>query len=215
LLKDKTPQFKISPECSYDFIELNDKTEKLIAAETDLLYFGTLSQRSETTRDTIQSLFNKNIKYFCDLNLRHNFFSKTMIEEALRVSSVIKINNNELEKLRTYFNLPAGLQSAAKELINEFDIDILCVTLGEEGAFISDGISSNINKYVPLRVVDTVGAGDAFAAVLCIGYLKKWNIERINKLANEFASDICGVDGAVPENDDIYHKYIREFENDS
>jgi fructokinase len=215
LLEDKTPQFKIAPECSYDFIELNERTIELIEKETDLLYFGTLSQRGKTTRNTIESLFNRNIKFFCDLNLRQDFFTKEMIEKALFASNVMKININELETLKTYFNLPDAPIKAVERLIHEFKIDLCCVTMGEEGALIHDRKSYNEYKGIPLKVIDTVGAGDAFASILAIGFLKNWNLEKINKLANDFAAVICGIEGALPEKENIYHKFIREFENDS
>ena len=39
-------------------------------------------------------------------------------------------------------------------------------------------------------------AGDAYSAILCLGYLHGWAIEKINKLATRFAAEICTVDGA-------------------
>jgi fructokinase len=60
-------------------------------------------------------------------------------------------------------------------------------------------------------VVDTLGAGDAFAAILCLGYLNNMPIAEINKLANEFATEICMVNGAVPEDDSIYIKQKNLF----
>ena len=60
--ENKIPHFTISPECCYDFLTLNDEIINTIENNTDILYFGTLSQRSTTSRNTIQSLFGKNIK---------------------------------------------------------------------------------------------------------------------------------------------------------
>lgn len=214
ILEDKTPRFTISPECSYDFIRLNERINDLIDNRTDMLYFGTLSQRNETTRETIQSLFNKNIKRISDLNLRHDFFSKEMVERSMIASDVIKINLDELDKLKSFFFLSEELESALKELLVKFDIDLICVTLGENGAVLFDGKEFNRCRTKPLKLADTVGAGDAFAAALCIGYCKKWKIEAINKFANEFAADICGVEGAVPEDDEIYDKYKVTIEDD-
>ena len=215
LNEDKTPKFKISAECSYDYISLSDKTKKIIEAETEILYFGTLSQRSTVTRQTIQSLFNKNIKCFCDLNLRHDFFSKEMIEEALRTSNVVKVNSDELNKLIELFNLNSDHKKAMEQLNKTYNIDLLCVTQGGDGAMLYNGNELNSCKVETKNIVDTVGAGDAYSAVLCIGYVKNMDINKINKLANEFASDMCSVEGALPSDDSIYNKYIREFENDS
>ena len=214
LLEDKTPQFKISEECSYDFITFDERAEKLVDNQTDILYFGTLAQRSNTTRSTIESLFGKKIKYFCDLNLRHDFFSKDMIEKALEVSNVVKINEDEFSKIKNFFTLDVNTNAAIRGLIKNFNIELICITRGGNGALLSDGTEIDESKSSGEEIVDTVGAGDAYAAILCLGYLKKMNIKKLNKLANDFASDICKVEGAIPIDDNIYHKYIREFEND-
>lgn len=212
---DKTPEFKISAECCYDFLNLDEDTVRVIDEETEILYFGTLAQRSAVSRNTMKSLMGKNIKYFCDLNLRHDFFSKEMIEEALQTSNVIKINLDELEKLIKYFRLPKDTTEAAGELQSKFRIDLVAVTMGKDGALLSDGRSMDIYKPDDRSIIDTLGAGDAFAAVLCLGYINRMEINIINKLANDFASEICMIDGALPGDDIIYKKFKREFENDS
>jgi len=215
LNSDKTPKFTISKECSYDFIRLDNSAIELINTKTDLLYFGTLSQRGDISRAAHEALYNKNLKYFCDLNLRHDFFSKEMIEKALNVSNVIKINIDELNKIIKLFELNSENKKAIEQIKNNFNIDILCVTLGEDGALLYNGEEFNLYKAESKNIVDTVGAGDAFASILCAGYMKGMHIGKINLLANQFAMDMCGVNGALPENDNIYKKFKREFENDS
>lgn len=211
--EDKTPQFTISPECSYDFFTLDKKTKKLFVDETDLIYFGTLSQRSETSRTTIESVLNnKTKKYFCDLNLRHDFYTKELVRESLLTSNVLKLNLDELEKLKSLFGLSPTTQMAIHELIFEFNIDMLCVTLGADGAILSTRKETSIFKTSNISVVDTLGAGDAYAAILCLGYLNKIPADKINKLANEFASEICMVDGALPNDDSVYEKYRSIFQ---
>ncbi len=71
----------------------------------------------------------------------------------------------------------------------------------------------NENKYSPSNIVDTVGAGDAYSAILCAGYLNKLPIEKINFLANKFAASICGIKGAIPPNDEIYNEFKEELRN--
>lgn len=212
---DRTPQFTISPECSYDYITLNDADINLIENETDVLYFGTLSTRSEISRNTIQSLFGKpDIKYFCDLNLRHNFYTKALIEKTLLTCNVLKINQDELDKLKQFFVIQQFNNRAIEQLIKEFDIDLIGLTLGENGAELYTKSETNHYKTEVINLVDTLGAGDAFAAILCLGYLNKMPIAEINKLSNEFAAEICIINGALPENDSIYTKYKNIFLGD-
>ena len=212
LKENKIPQFTISPECSYDYIILKDSTKLLVENESDLLYFGTLSTRNETSRNTIMSLFNKpQLKYFCDLNLRHNFYTKALIEKTLLTTAVLKINQDELDKLKQFFDLQQFNNSAIEQLITKFDIDLIGLTLGENGAELYTKNGTNYYKTEIINAVDTLGAGDAFAAILCLGYLYKLPIVEINKLANEFASKICMVNGALPDVDTIYEKYKTIF----
>ncbi|NJD22225.1 MAG: hypothetical protein FIA82_06090 [Melioribacter sp.] len=212
LKENKIPQFTISPECSYDYIILKDSTKSLIENESDLLYFGTLSTRSETSRNTIMSLFNKpHLKYFCDLNLRHNFYTKALIEKTLLTTTILKINQDELDKLKQFFDLQQNNNRAIEQLITKFNIDLVGLTLGENGAELYTKNGTNYYKTEIINAVDTLGAGDAFAAILCLGYLYKLPIVEINKLANEFASKICMVNGALPDVDTIYEKYKTIF----
>ncbi|MBS3945457.1 MAG: hypothetical protein KGZ42_08160 [Melioribacter sp.] len=206
--ENKSPHFTMSGLNCFDYFVLDTKSLKLIEKKTDLLYFGTFGQRNAIARKTIQSTFGKKIKYFCDLNLRHEFFSKEMIEESLRTSNVVKINESELASLSSYFNLPRETYSAVIRLMEIFEIDLLAVTLGKDGAIISDGKCIDQYKTEPSEVVDTLGAGDAYSAILCIGYLFSMEIKKTNGVANQFALDICMTPGALAS-DEIYEKYRK------
>lgn len=204
--ENKTPHFTISAESSYDFITLDDASKKAID-DCDLIYFGTLSQRNTVSRNTIESLFGTKKKFFCDLNLRHDFFTNKMIEAALNISNVIKVNEYELEKLKTIFTLDRNNNRAIEQLSDKFNIELVCVTMGEKGALLYDRRNFSKYKTSTSKIIDTLGAGDAFAALLCIGYLLNIPIAEINKLSNEFAADVCGIEGALPKDDNLYIKY--------
>ncbi len=212
LLENKMPQFTISQESAWDYIELTDKIKRLVKQKTDLLYFSTLSQRSFTTRNTIEHLLNEKIKYFSDLNLRHHFYNESIIATSLEKSNVIKINDAELDIVtniiygRTY-----STKDSAKKLIDDFNLDLLCITMGAKGAHLYSKNYSDKYKTRVENLVDTVGAGDAYSAILCLGYLHQWDVGKINRIASNFAADICTVEGAIPEDDSIYKKYITEF----
>ncbi|NMB80584.1 MAG: hypothetical protein GYA14_02065, partial [Ignavibacteria bacterium] len=119
---------------------------------------------------------------------------------------VVKINESELAALQSYFNLPDETYSAINRLMKKFNVELLAVTLGKDGAILSNGKSINYFKTEPVNVVDTLGAGDAYSAILCIGYLFNMDIEKINLIANQFALEICMINGALAS-DEIYEKY--------
>jgi fructokinase len=210
--KDGSPTFTVIPNCAYDFIELMPAIKELIESDTTLLYFGTLAQRNDVSRKTIQSLLNKNIKYFYDINLRANYYSSEILAESLKKVNVLKLNIDELKIVSELFlSRSFELQSSPVELRRKFDIDLLSVTLGEGGALLIDKFGMDENKYLAKKVVDTVGAGDAYSAILCLGYLNKLPIDRINSLANKFASYICSIRGAIPPDDEFYESFKEEL----
>ncbi len=212
LAENKIPDFHISEEAAWDFIEHNETVEKLIKEETDILYFGTLAQRSAVSKTTLEKLLSKEINYFCDLNIRHHFYSKEIIETALNTTNVLKLNSDELKIVsQMVFDSELQIESAVEEIMRQFNLLMICVTMGEDGAFLADTNSSNRDKQPAANIIDTVGAGDAYAAIMCLGYSQKWPVHKINSVALEFASEICGVEGALPKNDHVYKKYRREF----
>jgi len=212
--KNGNPTFDIIPNCAYDFLDLNPKISNLIKSDTSLLYFGTLAQRSTVSRKTIQSILRKNIKYFCDINLRANYYSKEILDDCFKKVNVIKLNEDELKIVSGLFLKGTfELQSSAEELRRKFEIDLLSITLSEGGALLIDKFSVNEYKYSIKKVIDTVGVGDAYSAILCLGYLNKMPIDRINFLANKFAASICGIKGAIPHSDEIYNNFKEEMKN--
>jgi len=206
------PEFDILQNCAYDFIHINSEIIKLIDSDTSLLYFGTLAQRNDESRNTIQSILKKNIKYFCDINLREKYYSKEILAESFEKINVLKLNEEELKIIsKLYLAEPFELKSSSHNLRKRFNIEVFCVTRGDSGAMLMDEHGVNENKFTAKKVVDTVGAGDAYSAILCLGYLNKMPVDRINFLANKFAASICGIKGAIPLYDDIYDQFKKEL----
>jgi fructokinase len=213
--ENRQPSFIIETERAYDYIELTPELEKLIKEETDCFYFGTLAQRNFVTRKTIQSSLNKAAKYFYDMNIRDNFYNKEVIELSLKATDVLKANLDELKLLNDLFlNELFEMNKTSEEIMKKFNIGTLGVTLGSDGSALFRNGDHDYYKPDHVDVVDSVGAGDAFASILCIGYLQKWNLEKINKLANNFATKICMIKGALPENDEVYDFIKEEVRDD-
>jgi fructokinase len=207
LNENKVPNWIIEENCAYDFIKLQNSIDNLIAS-SDCLYFGTLAQRNNVSRKTIQSLFSKDVKFFCDLNIRQKFYTKEIIELSLKTSDVLKINEDELILLSNiFFADEYDLERSASKLEKLFNIDMLCVTKGENGSYLFQADKMSYCKASVEKPVDTVGAGDAYAAILCVGYLNKLSLDELNKMANDFAGEIVKVRGALPEDDGVYNKF--------
>ena len=205
----KIPTFTIEEDRAYDFIETTDDLISLVENNTDCLYFGSLAQRNKDSRNTISKLYSLAPVKFCDLNLRQNFYTKEVIKNSLEAADIVKLNSDELRIVNRIFNKnDLSLIDTMENVINQFSIELLCVTDGENGAIlVNNNYESDRFKLKPEKIVDTVGAGDAFAAILCVGYLNKHDFRTINKYANEFAGEIVKVKGALPDDDNIYEKY--------
>ncbi|KUG25323.1 fructokinase [hydrocarbon metagenome] len=212
--ENKIPTFEIIENRAYDFIEHRPELDELIK-KSDLLYFGTLAQRNETSRNTIIKLTQNAKKVFCDINIRQNFYTKEIIHKSLDTSSAVKLNADELALIN---DLLIGndyeLKKTAYEIIEKYNLELFCVTLGSEGSYLFKGNEESFHKTEVNNIVDTVGAGDAYAAMMSLGYLMNWEIEKTNKLASEFAAEICTIKGAVPADDNIYNNFIEKIKND-
>jgi len=206
------PEFNIDSDSAFDYIELIDETENLISSETDCLYFGTLAQRSEVSRNTIQSLFNRGVKYFADLNLRENFYDEDILTSTLQAADFLKANYQEMHILNDLLlQSDYNTEKVAYELMEKFGINMIAVTRGKDGSSIFENGKRFDHSSVDVKVIDTTGAGDAFSAILCIGYLQGQENTFINKLANEFANEICKFEGALPKNDRIYEEFREQL----
>jgi ribokinase len=60
-------------------------------------------------------------------------------------------------------------EDLARECQRRFGISRIVVTLGETGAIVAEGLKLYREAAVPVEVVDTPGAGDAFSAGLAVG----------------------------------------------
>lgn len=206
----KEPEFELDTERAYDFIELTDEAVDLITSDTNCLYFGTLAQRNETSRSTINSFFNKGLKYFCDLNLRQSFYNEDIVSSSLQAANILKVNYKELQTVhKLLLQGEYNTETSSLELMERFDLKMLAVTRGEDGTTIFENGKRHDYSNNDSVIVDTTGAGDAFSAVLCIGYLQGWELPLINKYSNDFALEICKIDGAIPKNDRLYEELIN------
>ena len=73
---------------------------------------------------------------------------------------------------------------------------VVVMTLGEHGSLAFDGGRMYVGEAVPVEVVDTLGAGDAFIAGFLCSRLKGMGIQRSLAEGHVAASEICGRLGA-------------------
>jgi fructokinase len=198
---DGQPQYIIHENVAWDFIS-GEGAGRLAVAAADAVCFGTLAQRSTVSRQTIGALVQKmpaeSLRIF-DVNLRQDFYSKELIEESLALANVLKVNETELPRLAEMFQLRGDERTQIGALARQFNLHVVAYTRGGRGSLLhSEGRWSD-RPVVPVRVVDTVGAGDSYTAAMALGLLAGWDLDRVNDHASRVAAHVCGCAGATPE----------------
>jgi 5-dehydro-2-deoxygluconokinase len=73
---------------------------------------------------------------------------------------------------------------AAAQALHGFGVKLAVVKQGPKGVLASDGKVTAEVAPTPVKVVNGLGAGDAFGGALCHGLLAGWDIERVMRFAN-------------------------------
>jgi fructokinase len=194
--------YDFAADSAWDRLTWTDGLQTL-AEQTDAVCFGSLGQRSETSRATIQrfvaAMPPQAICVF-DINIRPPFVERTTIESSLQLANVLKLNDEELDLLAEMFDLRSDApQAMLQELIDRFELRAAALTRGAEGSLLIRGKEISDRPAVLTDVIDTVGAGDSFTATLTRGLLRGCELDAINQNAAEVAAFVCGQPGATPD----------------
>jgi fructokinase len=198
---DGQPDFVINEDVGWDYLEFTRQWQT-VAATTDAVCFGTLAQRSVTSRRTIRQFLEAMRPHaLCiyDVNLRQSFYTREIIADSLRIAAVAKINHSELAELAMIFQLAGSSQTEiARQLLDEFSLELVCVTRGERGSLLVSHAEAVEHTGFAIKVVDAVGAGDAFTAALAHHYLKHTPLAAISEAANLMGATVASSAGATP-----------------
>jgi len=136
------------------------------------LVFGSLSLRQDYNREALRAL-RKLVpgRHVCDINLRAPFDDLSPLMQDLRAVDLLKVNEEEAYRLTRLVPGRDKLEAVLLRLCELFGCEIVCVTLGGEGALLWDGQSFHQAKAPQVMVQDTIGAGDAFCTALVDGWL--------------------------------------------
>lgn len=196
------PKFTIHRPAAYDFPRLSDGDVRAIAdMKPDWIYFGTLAQLSPQVRAVTQEVISANprARRFYDINLRKESFNTALIRELMAEATILKINDDEVNTVCDLFGQSrCSIEEFCRKQGERFGWEGVCVTRGASGCSI---FLNNEYLEVPgykVKVVDTVGAGDAFAAAFIHGIGSKWPARKIGDFANRLGAFVASREGAVP-----------------
>lgn len=208
LIEDGEPAYEIVHPVAWDHIEPPEEMP-----QCGLLYHGSLALRSSRSRETLEALRSARPRtVFVDVNLRDPWWDSETIARLLDGADWAKFNRHELDLLAT---ADGGVEERARSMIDRHRLNAVLVTDGEQGArlFTSDGESLETRPRQNVEVVDTVGAGDAFSAVMITGILRQWPLQTCLDRAQTLASALVGRRGATVHDPGFYASFADAWTN--
>lgn len=210
------PQYEIVTPVAWDAIALSPALLRL-AASASVICFGTLAQRHAVSRATIRefiALAGTECVRVCDLNLRKPFCDAEVLRWCMAHADVIKVSDEELPevgRLLDEASLTAGMpheegpalthaaESAAAAILRlSPQCRFVAITLGPHGSLVADRNDTHRHLGFKVKVVDTIGAGDAFTAGMVHAYMHEASLSEVNEVANRCGSYVASQPGATP-----------------
>lgn len=194
--------YRFLENSAWDFLELGPELLGAVRS-ADAICFGTLAQRRSVSRSTIDACLQsapRDCLIVYDVNLRPPHVSKAWIARSLEFARVVKLNVDEVVELSRMFDFYSVDEIRfAKYLLDRYrQLDLVCVTRGRAGCVaVTCGEELEFSG-IPIDVVDTVGAGDAFTAAVILGRLSDWPLSKTIDLANRYGALVASHAGAMP-----------------
>ena len=197
--KKGVASYRFPDDVAWDHLEINDFATKATAG-LNCVCFGTLAQRGKDARETIHRFLSScpaDTLRIYDINLRQDYYSREIIEQSLKCSNILKLNDDELVLLSRMFNLSGNDLNRLSSLLRRFQLDLVVLTRGDAGSCLLTADNISEHPGVKAEITDTIGAGDSFTAATAYGYLLGEDIDRINRIANQVAAYVCSQPGAM------------------
>lgn len=196
------PKFCIEHPAAYDFLELTSAAlEEILLPAPDWIYFGTLLQMSPQAREVAGRLLaaKGGARCFYDLNLRPSCYTSYLVRDLMSQATVVKLNDEEVSTVERMFGCSHSTpESFCYDFADRLGLEAVCVTRGAEGCILLAGNEIFRAPGYAVKVVDAVGAGDAFAAALVHGLGCGWPSAQVADFANRVGALVTSRPGAIP-----------------
>ena len=183
-------RFEIHADAAWDHLEA------VAGGDTGIAYFGSLAQRHAVSRAAIRAAVKRTPGLrLLDLNQRPGTDTPELAAEVLMLADWVKLNEDELDRLLGWF------EPELPDLMARFALQRLVLTRGAAGYALYGGqgqLLATGEGVAQPALVDSVGAGDGFTAMLLAGLSLGRDLGPTLQLANRYAAMICGVRGPLP-----------------
>lgn len=228
------PQYIIHSPVAWDALAVTPEWLEL-AERADAVCWGTLAQRDAVSQQTIHSFLAATrpecLRIF-DINLREPFFTADTVMRSLAKATLLKLNDAEMPHLLSLASLPKAMTNTSIEdaddavraaalvadcsrlLAAYSNLQAIAITLGAHGSLLVErglGAQPIVERHhgVAMKVVDTVGAGDAFTAALAVHRLQGFPLSVQSEAANQWGAWVAGQAGAMP---DLHEETLANIE---
>ena len=197
------PQYDIKENVAWDNIPFTPQIEEL-AHRTKAICFGSLAQRNEVSRNTIEQFIEAMPKtedtlIVFDVNLRQSFYSREVLDRSMKRCNVLKINDEELITISRMLGYQGtDLQSKCWILLGRYHLKMLILTCGVNGSYVFTPGSMSFIATPKVKVADTVGAGDSFTGAFVACILKGLSLTDAHQKAVNVSAFVCTQRGAMP-----------------
>ena len=207
-----TVEVKLDPElgpryliCNHVAWDAVPETPQLaaLAPTLDAVCFGTLAQRSATTRATLRSLVASTradcLRVF-DVNLRPPDWTAEAIVWGCEHATIFKMNLEEVAHVAKAIGAEeqgSPLQ-IAHSLLQQFSIQLVAITRGSNGSLLVTRDAVHDHPGIPTHVVDSIGAGDCFTAALTYFSLHHRPLPIVAEAANRWGAWAASQRGGMP-----------------
>ncbi len=189
--------YKIVQPVAWDYIQLEPGMTEAVQ-QSDLFVYGSLSARSPQTHETLRKLLAVAPRKVFDVNLRAPHYDQVTVEELLHQADIAKLNEHELLELSGWYGQETDMQRAMQQLRDRYSLDVLCVTLGGDGAILLDASGFVRQAGFSVDVEDTIGSGDAFLAAFLYKTLQGSSAQSALEFACATGAYVATQRGATP-----------------
>jgi len=202
------PRYEILEDVAWDDLQWDYDLED-VGQTAHAICFGTLAQRNSQARNTIYRVLDtaRQAVRLLDVNLRGDV-ERRVLERSFNLANAAKMNHDELTVLAGTFHLVGTEAEQVESLRKTFDLRWIALTRGADGTVVFD--AAGCHEAAPVAAEsggDAVGAGDATAAALLHGAVRRWPWTETLKLANTLGAHVASCAGACPP----IHDRLREM----
>jgi len=191
--------FRFPGPAAWDALEAT--APALAAAAGATLVFGTLAQRNPASAAAIERLAAVAGWRVFDANLRAPHDDREIALRALAHAHFVKLNDHEVEVFARWLGVPQTAAALQSRLMAQFGTRSLCVTEGARGARLWHADTYVEQAAFTVDVIDTIGAGDAFLAMLLAALLRGSSPASAMARAARLAAYVASRRGAIPDYD--------------